>query len=35
MTCANRTENTEEHSDLFQPVSLGPYRLANRTRKNA
>jgi N-ethylmaleimide reductase len=27
---ANRTENTEAHSDLFQPVSLGPYRLANR-----
>jgi len=27
---ANRTENTEEHSDLFQPVFLGPYRLANR-----
>ncbi len=26
----NRTENTEEHSDLFQPVFLGPYRLANR-----
>jgi N-ethylmaleimide reductase len=27
---ANRRENTEAHSDLFQPVSLGPYRLANR-----
>ncbi len=27
---ANRTENTEAHSDLFQPVSLGPHRLANR-----
>ena len=27
---ANRTTNTEAHSDLFQPVSLGPYRLANR-----
>lgn len=27
---ANRTENTEAHSDLFEPVSLGPYRLANR-----
>ncbi len=26
----NRTENTEEHSDLFQPVCVGPYRLANR-----
>ncbi len=26
----NRTENTEEHSDLFQPVFVGPYRLANR-----
>jgi 2,4-dienoyl-CoA reductase-like NADH-dependent reductase (Old Yellow Enzyme family) len=27
---ANRTENTEAHSDLFQPVRLGPYQLANR-----
>jgi N-ethylmaleimide reductase len=26
----NRTENTKEHSDLFQPVFVGPYRLANR-----
>jgi len=25
-----RTEKTQEHRDLFQPVRLGPYRLANR-----
>jgi N-ethylmaleimide reductase len=27
---ANKTEKTEARSDLFQPVRLGPYRLANR-----
>ena len=27
---ANQTEKTEARSDLFQPVRLGPYRLANR-----
>ena len=27
---ANRTEKIQARSDLFQPVSLGPYRLANR-----
>ncbi len=27
---ANRTEKIQERSDLFQPVSLEPYRLANR-----
>ncbi len=26
----NRTEKLQARSDLFQPVSLGPYRLANR-----
>ena len=26
----NRTEKIQARSDLFQPVLLGPYRLANR-----